>query len=98
MFFAPIKAGMKVSATLRVSIWPEKVTLEPAPFKEHCEFCCAPLPGVMDVAGNWPESVSRDSSLRVRSYDTAHAPFAPADVPIIAPTLLKLAGPPGSEN
>src|SRR4051812_5770805 len=44
--FAPVNAGLKVSAEFTVRTLPTLVTLEPEPFRVHWLFCnVAPLPG-----------------------------------------------------
>src|ERR1039457_1262211 len=58
MFFAPAKAGRKVSARFNVRLLPEIETLDPPPLSVHWLFCWLPLPGVMPEPGWTPASVS----------------------------------------
>src|SRR5580698_10792100 len=69
----PTHDAWKLSDRFSVSVVPTAVTLEPAPLSVHWLFCCDPLPGVMELAGATPASVSNVSAFSARLYITAQA-------------------------
>src|ERR1017187_2146628 len=93
MFFAPAKAGRKVSARFNVSVLPEVDTLDPAPLSVHWPFCWLPLPGVMPEAGWTPASVSSHKVLSARLKLTTQPFTVETAVLKFADTLVRSAAP-----
>src|ERR1017187_450124 len=93
MFFAPAKAGRKMSARFKVRVLPAIDTLDPLPLRVHWPFCWLPLPGAMPEAGRTPASVSSHKLFSARLKLTTQPFTVEAAVLKLAETLVRSAAP-----
>src|ERR1039458_4933479 len=93
MFFAPAKAGRKVSARFKVRELPDVETLDPAPLSVHWLLVWLPLPGVMPDAGWMPASVNSHKVFSARLKLTTQPFTVETAVLKFADTLVRSAAP-----